>query len=101
MRRTLAAVAPLLGLLGTVTGIINTFAVMRSYGNANPSLMATGISEALVTTATGMAIAIPILLLHVLLRGRADRTIRDAERHAAAILNILSDDRAPSEEAAA
>ena len=96
-----AAIAPLLGLLGTVTGIINTFAVIRSFGNANPSLMAAGISEALVTTATGMAIAIPILLLHVLLRGRADRTLRDAERHAAALLNLFAESPAPAEEEAA
>ena len=56
----LAAIAPLLGLLGTVTGIIQTFGVLEAFGNANPSLMSGGISEALVTTATGLVIALPI-----------------------------------------
>jgi len=88
----LAAVAPLLGLLGTVTGIIETFGVVRAFGNANPSLMAAGISEALITTATGLSIAIPILIMHSLLRGRADRVIADAERHAATVLTALSHD---------
>ncbi|MDX1683009.1 MAG: MotA/TolQ/ExbB proton channel family protein, partial [Phycisphaeraceae bacterium] len=55
----LAGVAPLLGLLGTVTGIIQTFGVIRAFGNANPSMMAGGISEALITTAAGLVIAVP------------------------------------------
>ncbi|MEX2670647.1 MAG: DUF3450 family protein [Phycisphaeraceae bacterium] len=88
----LAAIAPLLGLLGTVTGIIQTFGVIRAFGNANPSLMAGGISEALLTTATGLSIAIPILLLHAVLRGRVDSIVADAEKHAATLLNILSHD---------
>ncbi len=92
---TLAAVAPLLGLLGTVTGIIDTFAVLRIAGNANPSMMAGGISEALVTTATGMGIAIPTLLLHILLRGRVDRTMAEAEKQAASLLNVLSHEATP------
>jgi len=87
---TLAAVAPLLGLLGTVTGIIRTFGVIRAFGNANPKLMAGGISEALVTTVAGLVIAIPVLLLHVLLRARAEKTIGDAEKHAASLLNSLA-----------
>ena len=86
----LAAVAPLLGLLGTVTGIIHTFGVIRAFGNANPSLMAGGISEALITTAAGLVIAIPILLCRGLLRGRMEKILGDAERHAATLLNVLS-----------
>lgn len=89
---TLGAVAPLLGLLGTVTGIIRTFGVIRAFGNANPTLMAGGISEALVTTATGLVIAVPILIVHSLLRGRSDRIISDAERHAAVLLTTLVHD---------
>jgi len=88
----LAAVAPLLGLLGTVTGIIQTFGVIRSFGNANPGAMAGGISEALVTTAAGLVIAIPILLLHGVLRGRVERIIADAEKHAATLLNVVAHD---------
>ena len=87
---TLAAVAPLLGLLGTVTGIIRTFGVIRAFGNANPSLMAGGISEALLTTAAGLVIAVPILIIHSVLRGRSDRIVADAERHAAMLLTELT-----------
>ena len=90
----LASVAPLLGLLGTVTGIIDTFGVIRSFGNAEPGLMAGGISEALVTTASGLVIAIPVLLIHSVLRGRVDRIIADAEKQSATLLNLLSHDDA-------
>ena len=86
----LAAVAPLLGLLGTVTGIIRTFGVIQSFGNANPSLMAGGISEALITTAAGLIIAIPLLLAHSLLKGRVQTILSDAEKHAATLLNTLT-----------
>jgi len=89
----LAAVAPLLGLLGTVTGIIQTFGVIKSYGATDPGMMAGGISEALVTTASGLIIAIPILLFHSLLRGRVERIISDAEKHAATLLNCLLVDK--------
>jgi len=88
----LAAIAPLLGLLGTVTGIIETFGVIRAFGQTDPGLMAGGISEALVTTATGLVIAIPLLLVHALLRGRVDRIIAEAEKQAATLLNALSHD---------
>jgi biopolymer transport protein ExbB len=85
----LAAVAPLLGLLGTVTGIIRTFHVLTVYGDAHPGAMAGGITEALMTTAAGLTIAIPILLGHAWLNGRADSVVADAERHAATLLNLL------------
>ena len=91
----LAAVAPLLGLLGTVTGIIQTFAVLRAFGNANPSLMAGGISEALVTTVGGLVIAVPILLLHSLLNGRSDHLLASAEKHAARVLDQLAHEARP------
>jgi biopolymer transport protein ExbB len=100
----LAAVAPLLGLLGTVTGIIQTFGVIRAFGNANPNLMAGGISEALITTVAGLSIAIPLIIAHSLLRGRADLILADAERHAAAMLAMLAHDlpdSCPSGEAVA
>jgi biopolymer transport protein ExbB len=89
----LAAVAPLLGLLGTVTGIINTFTVIRTVGNTAPGLMAGGISEALLTTATGLSIAIPVLLLNGVMRGRVDRLIAEAEEQAASVLNVLAHDQ--------
>lgn len=90
---TLGAIAPLLGLLGTVTGIIQTFGVIRVYGNANPGLMAGGISEALVTTATGLVIAIPVLLAHSVLSGRVDHLVSAAEKSAATLLNTLAEER--------
>ncbi|MBN2375470.1 MAG: MotA/TolQ/ExbB proton channel family protein, partial [Sedimentisphaerales bacterium] len=85
----LAGVAPLLGLLGTVTGMINTFNAITVFGSGQPRLMAGGISEALVTTAAGLVIAIPILLVHGWLSGRAERLVADSERYAATMLNLL------------
>ncbi|MEM6673308.1 MAG: MotA/TolQ/ExbB proton channel family protein [Planctomycetota bacterium] len=86
----LAAVAPLLGLLGTVAGIIETFGVLQAFGGGEPALMAGGVSEALVTTATGLVIAVPTLVVRSLLRGRADRILADSERHAATLLMNLA-----------
>jgi len=85
----LAGVAPLLGLLGTVTGMITTFNTITMLGSGQPRLMAGGISEALLTTATGLIIAIPVLLLHSFLSSRADKLIADTERFAATLLNLL------------
>ncbi|HSQ41150.1 MAG TPA: MotA/TolQ/ExbB proton channel family protein [Fibrobacteraceae bacterium] len=59
----MAATAPLLGLLGTVTGMVSTFDVIQHFGNSNPVLLADGISEALITTQSGLLIAFPMLLL--------------------------------------
>jgi hypothetical protein len=64
MSGIMAKVAPLLGLLGTVTGMVQTFKVITIYGNQNPVLMADGISEALITTQSGLIIAFPLLLLN-------------------------------------
>ncbi|GBU25628.1 hypothetical protein R83H12_02282 [Fibrobacteria bacterium R8-3-H12] len=64
MSGIMAKVAPLLGLLGTVTGMVQTFKVITIYGNQNPVLMADGISEALITTQSGLVIAFPLLLLN-------------------------------------
>jgi len=88
--KVLAAVAPLLGLLGTVTGIIETFDVISVFGAGKQRIMAGGISETLITTATGLAIAIPILLLHGYFRSRADAVISDMERHATTLYNAVT-----------
>ena len=85
----LAGVAPLLGLLGTVTGMISTFDTITIFGSGEPKLMAGGISEALITTATGLVIAIPILLVHSFLSSRSDNLIADTERYSATLLNLL------------
>ncbi len=68
--KTLAGLAPLLGLLGTVAGMIKTFLVIRLFGGANPALMAEGISEALLTTQAGLVTAFPIIMFHALLKKR-------------------------------
>lgn len=73
MLRVLAAVAPLLGLLGTVTGMIQTFQAITLFGTGDPRMMAGGISQALVTTALGLSAAIPILLLLTMARSYSVR----------------------------
>ncbi len=81
-----AAMAPLLGLLGTVTGMIETFQTITLFGSGDPKLMSSGISQALVTTQLGLVVAVPVLLLHSLLKGRANRLIENLDRHATLLL---------------
>ncbi len=69
----LAGVAPLLGLTGTVLGIMKTFGVITLYGAGNPSMMAGGIAQALMVTEAGLVVAFPLLILHDLLQKRADK----------------------------
>lgn len=85
----LAAVAPLLGLLGTVTGMINTFQIITIYGTGDPRMMSGGISEALVTTQLGLTVAVPIMLLHHLLDRRVDKIVGDMEEKGATIAVAL------------
>lgn len=85
----LAAVAPLLGLLGTVTGMILTFEMITVFGTGEPRIMAGGISQALITTASGLAVAVPVLLAHSYVSSRVDRLMADAERYAASLLSLL------------
>jgi biopolymer transport protein ExbB len=85
----MAAVAPLLGLLGTVTGMIATFHVITLYGTGDPRLMAGGISEALVTTMLGLSVAIPVMLVHTFLRRRVEHVVGDMEEKAVAMSNII------------
>lgn len=85
----LVAIAPLLGLLGTVTGMINVFHVITLQGTGDPRLMSGGISEALVTTMLGLSVAIPLMLLHNMLSRGVDRLIGDMEEQAVALVNIV------------
>jgi len=85
----LAAIAPLLGLLGTVTGMINTFHVITFYGTGDPRMMSGGISEALVTTMLGLSVAIPIMLSHTLLTRRIETIIGQMEEKAVAFVNTV------------
>jgi biopolymer transport protein ExbB/TolQ len=75
-----AGIAPLLGLLGTVTGMIHTFSVVTSTGTSEPQQLAAGISEALLTTQFGLMIAIPAFLAHALLTRGARRILASAEQ---------------------
>ena len=84
----IAAVAPLLGLLGTVTGMISTFDVITEFGTGDPKLLSGGIAIALVTTELGLIVAIPTLLLGNLLSGWADGIKDDMEKGALKITNI-------------
>jgi biopolymer transport protein ExbB len=88
-----AAVAPLLGLLGTVTGMIETFRVITLYGTGDPRLMSSGISEALVTTELGLAVAIPIMLFYTFLSRRANTIIGEMEEKAVHLSNIIQKEK--------
>ncbi len=85
----LAAIAPLMGLLGTVTGMINTFHVITFYGTSDPRMMSGGISEALVTTMLGLCVAIPIMLCHTLLSRQVETMIATMEEKAVAMVNAV------------
>lgn len=84
----IAAVAPLLGLLGTVTGMISTFDIITEYGTGDPKLLSGGISEALVTTMLGLIVAIPLLLLGNLLSGWAQNIKDSMEQSSLHIINV-------------
>ncbi|MFO7840286.1 MAG: MotA/TolQ/ExbB proton channel family protein [Desulfosalsimonadaceae bacterium] len=92
----LAAIAPLLGLLGTVTGMIDTFHVITLHGTGDPRLMSGGISEALVTTMLGLSVAIPLMLSQTLLNRSVDKTIGQMEEKAVALVNIVHKSRGAS-----
>jgi biopolymer transport protein ExbB len=86
-----AAVAPLLGLLGTVTGMIITFQAITLFGAGDPKLMAGGISQALVTTVLGLTVAIPTLLLHNLVNSKANKITQIIEQEAVALVALQSE----------
>src|SRR3954468_6134689 len=77
---TIASISPLLGLLGTVTGIINAFKAVMLGGMGDPRALAGGISEALVTTAGGLAVAIPSFIAYRYLRGKVERIVIEMEK---------------------
>ncbi len=89
----LAAIAPLLGLLGTVTGMINTFHVITYYGTGDSRMMSGGISEALVTTMLGLSVAIPIMLFHTLLSRSVETEICKMEEKAVSFVNMIFKNR--------
>ena len=85
---TIANLSPLLGLLGTVSGMIKTFNVV-SQGGGNPSLLAGGIAEALITTAAGLCVAIPVLVGYRILKDKAESLIFEMEESSIKIIEIM------------
>ena len=90
-----ASSAPLLGLLGTVTGIINTFKLITVFGSGDVKTLSGGISEALVTTEFGLIVAIPSLLLHAFLSRKAKGIVDEMDKAAIALVNQISKTRQP------
>lgn len=86
--KLLAAVAPLLGLLGTVTGMIATFQAITLFGTGDPKMMAGGISQALVTTVLGLVVAIPLLFLHSLVAARSKSLVQLLEQQSAGLIAL-------------
>jgi biopolymer transport protein ExbB len=84
--KIIAAVAPLMGLLGTVVGMIATFQAITMFGAGDPKTMAAGISQALVTTVEGLVVAIPVVLIHTFVNGRAKRIIHILEEQSTGII---------------
>ncbi|HEV7607037.1 MAG TPA: MotA/TolQ/ExbB proton channel family protein [Steroidobacteraceae bacterium] len=86
---TIASISPLLGLLGTVAGIINAFNAVMLGGMGDPRMLAGGISQALITTAGGLAVAIPSFIAYRYLRGKVERIVVDMEKIAVAFADSL------------
>lgn len=84
-----STLGPILGFLGTVTGMIKAFAAVAMAGEVEPTIVATGISEALITTATGLLIAAPMVLFHTLFTSMIDRYSRDMEQAASSLVDYL------------
>jgi biopolymer transport protein ExbB len=86
---TIASITPLLGLLGTVIGMIKVFAVITTQGVGNPGILAGGISEALITTAAGLTVAIPTLMFHRYFRGHVDELVVTMEQEALKMVEAM------------
>lgn len=84
--KVVAAVAPLMGLLGTVTGMIKTFQVITLYGAGDPKMMAGGISQALMTTVMGLVVAIPMVLLHTIVSGQSRKIVNILQSQSAGLV---------------
>ena len=90
---TIAGIAPLLGLLGTVLGMIEIFSSFMGSGMANAALLAAGISKALITTAAGLMVAIPALFFHRYLQRRVDELVVGMEQEAIKLVEVVQGDR--------
>jgi biopolymer transport protein ExbB len=94
---TIAAITPLLGLLGTVIGMIKVFAAITANGVGNPGVLAGGISEALITTAAGLSVAIPALIAYRYLRSRVDGLVVQMEKETIKFLETVVSHQASAE----
>ena len=90
---TIAAITPLLGLLGTVVGMIKVFSVITAVGVGDPGELAGGISQALVTTAAGISVAIPSLIFHRYFRGRVNELVVNMEEEALKMVEVMHGER--------
>jgi len=97
---TIASITPLLGLLGTVIGMIKVFTAITAQGVGNPTVLAGGISEALITTAAGLSVAIPSLMFYRYFRGRVDMLVIKMEEEALKLVEVIHGEREAGEEAA-
>lgn len=88
---TIATISPLLGLLGTVLGMIRAFTVIAREGVGTPATLGGGISEALLTTAAGLCVAVPTLLLHKYLTSRVERSILEMEEYSMQIVDLVGE----------
>ena len=86
---TIAAISPLLGLLGTVIGMVKVFTAITTHGVGNPTMLAGGISEALITTAAGLSVAIPALIGYRYLRRRIETLVVEMEKEAIKLVEAI------------
>ena len=93
---TVSAITPLLGLLGTVVGMIKVFSAIMSQGVGDPGVLAGGISEALITTAAGLAVAIPSLMFHRYFEGRVDDLVLKMEEESLKLIEMIHGEREDS-----
>lgn len=94
---TIASVAPLLGLLGTVLGMIDVFGVIMDAGVGNAAMLAGGISKALITTAAGLSVAIPALLFHRFFDNKVARLALDMEEQSLRLVEVMKGEREAGE----
>jgi biopolymer transport protein ExbB len=94
---TIAAISPLLGLLGTVTGMIRTFNAVTEHGIGDPGALAGGIAQALITTVGGLCVAIPAVAAYRYLHGRVDELVVQMEKEAMRLVDTLEGERGTNE----
>lgn len=97
---TIASVTPLLGLLGTVIGMIDVFGVIMNAGVGNPGVLAGGISKALITTAAGLSVAIPTLMFHRYFNSKVSKLAIGMEEQALKLVEVIKGERESAEDAA-